>query len=391
MGGRERRREQEAKRPSAARWQLDAWLQRWLQSYQPSLETLACARVIYALFVLFLLEPGLGFATVSHLPDGLFLPPPGPARWVAAAVGLSGFPSEQAFAVLHYSLCCCLGALAVGFRTLWASLATGLLLCVGCGLMYSAGKVNHNFLLCAMPLALAGSGWGATLSVDALLGRPTKARPWLLGILAVLVGFSMFTAGVQKVGWLVPSSVASRGHLLRHVSFYGRTDLLALPALALSTPWVWKILDVCVVAFEVSFLPAAFSARRFRLWVALALVFHTGVFLVLNISFSTNYPVYAAFVPWAGLLVRSAPRLGKSHPAADSVRPRRRYAGLLLVGGLASALGAARFGSPLRLLDGSLSFASDATERDVLALSLAWLTLLALVARGGFLAPRRAR
>jgi hypothetical protein len=341
---------------------------RWLARFNETPQTLACVRIVYAAFALFLLEPGKRFAAVAGLPSGLFLPPPGPARWVADALGLTGFPSLEFFQILDTGLTAALLLLLVGYRTRWVSWGVTLLLLVGSGLFYSSGKINHDLLFSLLPAALAGSGWGNCYSLDTFEGRSEPHRPWLLALVAALLGFAMFSAGVQKLEWLHPARVAAQGHLLRHVAVYGRSDGLGPWALAHVPAAAWKLADIAVVVFEVGFLPAAFALRSVRRWVLLALVFHTWVVLTLNISFWQNYAVYAAFVPWSGVL-----KLGERRTAWTLPVPS-----WFVLSALAGALfGLVRYGSPLARLDAKLVLTSDLTSRELLALGLAWLVALA--------------
>src|SRR5690625_5725460 len=64
---------------------------------------------------------------------------------------------------------------------------------------------------------MAFTNWGAAYSVDSCRQNSSDqtAESWPLTLLALLIGFMMFTAGVPKIlgGWLDPSTQAVQGHL----------------------------------------------------------------------------------------------------------------------------------------------------------------------------------
>ena len=343
-----------------------SWFDRWIfDAFPVDAAGLGLYRIGVALFSLLILTPGYGglqFDSVASLPDALYLPPPGPMQWV------SGFPSPLVFDVLHGALYLSLTALLFGYRTRIASIATTLLLLIGSGWFFSAGKVNHTMLFVLLPLVMAFSNWGAAFSLDARLRNRSDTSPvasWPLTLAALLTGFAMFTAGLPKIlgGWLDPSTQAVQSRVIDQFFVHERQDLLAPVALRLDAPWLWEMLDWATVLFEVGFLIAILYPLSTRLFAAGAVLFHTGVMLIMNIAFLPNLPIYAAFLPWS--------RIARAlRPHVDALRPRLS---MWSIGGLfcGTALFFGTVGSPLHWLDAAVPFQSGLTLMDVVGMGIA--------------------
>lgn len=348
-----------------------SWWDWWMfDAYSATPEGLGLYRISYALFVLLFFLPGhaefASFSFVSSLPDLFFHPPPGPMQLVP------GFPSPVFVEVLHFLLIVSLTAVLVGFYTRTASVATTLLFLVGYGFSYSVGKINHNMLFILLPAGMALSNWGAAYSFDARASRASRrVSAWPIALVVLATGFAMFTAGLPKIlgGWLDPTTQATQGRLVRQFFVHGRQDLLAPLAVALDTLALWEPADVATVVFEVGFLAAILHPFTTRLFAAGAILFHTGVLLVLNISFSFNFIVYAAVMPW--------PQIAAKGQWLSSLAPRLRLPAwgrgslVLAVAGLLYTAG-----SPALWLNDLGAFASGLTVTDLIVFGLAWIGLL---------------
>lgn len=281
---------------------------------------LALLRIFTALFIGLLLVPpakGGDPAWIASVPPDFFAPPPGPLSWLA------GFPPADVVHALRVSAMLSLVAMGVGWGTRSASLLAGITLLALQGLQYTVGKVNHEMVLPLVPLVFAFSGWGARWSVDGLRSDraragspPSSPIPSAVPVLALLIGFMMFTAAVPKLlgGWLDPRSQAVLGHLLNQRIAKGRDLLLSGPAAALDVPPFWELADWATVAFELGFLPAVLHPKWFRGFVAAAVFFHLSTLLMLNIAFLPNFAGYAVFLNW-GALARRVRRLSGRVPA----------------------------------------------------------------------------
>ncbi len=234
---------------------------------------------------------------MSGLPADFFHPPPGPM------IFFDGFPPEYLLHAFHYTLVVALIFLCLGFFTKAASIGTGILLLVLQGFIFSLGKINHDLMLVAVPLVMAFSGWGAAYSVDAQRKDKSTVTAtgsgWTLTLMALITGFMFFTAGFPKIlgGWLDWMTQAAEGHYFKQFFVRGRQDLLASYGQHIGSFW-WELFDYGTVLFEVGFLAAIFNPRSTRIFMGLAVLFHSGTMLLLNISFVPNFLAYAAFLNW---------------------------------------------------------------------------------------------
>lgn len=316
---------------------LMRWVNRWMFcAYTAAPADLAVYRIAYAAFVLLAMAPvGLW---LRGLPDAFFSPP------VGVAALAHGFPPHGVMLALNAALVAALAMLLVGWRTPAASVATGVLLLALKSWEYSTGKINHDILLVVLPLLLAYSGWGGAFSVDAArrpVPAPERPRPsWPLALMAFTVGLAMFSAGALKLvsGWLDPATHSTYGHLVVNNMGAGRGTWLSALALSTDAGWLWEPADWVATVLELAFLPAMLHPRAMRVAMALACLFHLGVWLLFSIVFDANVLAYAAFVPYAALLARS-PRL-----RALLARPPRRGTAVA-AGAAALVLGAAGIGA----------------------------------------------
>lgn len=350
--------------PQSIRTRLDTWI---FESYAVTPEGLGLYRITYALFALLFFAPGhaehASFSFLGTIPNVFFEPPPGPMEFA------SGFPPVLFFEGVQVLLTLSLAAVLFGYYTKTASVATTILLLVGYGFFYSLGKINHNILFVLLPAGMALSNWGAAYSIDARSGRTCRTvHSWPIVLLLLVTGFAMFTAGVPKIlgGWLDPSTQAVQGRVLRQIFVHGRRDLLAPLAIQLDSPLLWEVFDVITIVFEIGFLFAVLHPLSTRLFVIGAIVFHTGVLLIMNISFLGNFIVYAAVLPWPKL-ARRLPSL----PASLRNLSLPGWIGPVLVLGTGAFV--YKFGSPFLWLNEAAHFTSDLTLADVIAVGLAWI------------------
>jgi uncharacterized membrane protein YphA (DoxX/SURF4 family) len=349
---------------------------RWIfDSYVPTADRLGVYRIVVALFVLLVLSPGHTLATsfqhMADVPPSFFVPPPGPLRL------FSGFPPAAFWSVLLLTIHLSAAALLLGYRTRAATLVLGSALLVGFGFWFSFGKVNHPMLLLLTPFVMACAGWGRACSVDAARSLAPSRRPpgWPLTLLALLLGFAMFTAGVPKLvsGWLDPTTAAVRGQFFNHFVVNGRQDLLAAFYWSLDAPWFWEVLDWVTIVFEIGFLLAVRSPVATRVFVCIAVLFHLNVMLMFNIPFIEHLAVYAAFFDGSFLLPKLA--------------TRAKIAGVLrrpfVAEGLVLGIGTASFalGSPLHGIDDLVVFPSGLLLHEAVLLGGASVLAVAYLLR----------
>ncbi len=272
---------------------------RWIfESFPVTAEGLGMLRIFSALFIIFFLIPGQGsshFVYLSTLPVDFFAPPPGPLMI------FDGFPSYAVFQLLHTVLLFSIAGLLLGYYTKLSSIVAGLAILSLQGLIYSIGKVNHEIFIAMVPIVMAFSNWGAAFSIDSIRkGARHEVHGWPVTMLALLIGFMMFTAAFPKIlgGWLDLSTQATQGHLFNQFFVRERDALLATWFVNLDNGLFWELLDWSTVLFEAGFLFAVMSGKWFKRFVCLAVLFHFSTMMMLNIAFLPNFLAYAVFLNW---------------------------------------------------------------------------------------------
>lgn len=272
----------------------------WIfNSFQVTPEGLGLFRIFTALFIFCFLMPSTEmYDFVGSLPDDFYAPPPGP-MWL-----FDGFPPEEFFFILHLILSVLLVFLLVGYKSQWTSILIGLVLLIIKGFFYSVGKIDHDLLMSLTSIVMAFSGWGNAYSVDVLRSdnedQYRGVASWPLTLLALFIGFMMFTAGFPKIlgGWLQIDTQATVGHLVNQYFGKERQDLLAGVMLQIDGPLFWEFLDYTTIIFEIGFLVAIFHPKTTKIFISFAVLFHFSIMVMMNISFLHNFVAYAAFLDW---------------------------------------------------------------------------------------------
>lgn len=301
-----------------------AWFDAWVQRGDFRAADLGLYRIGYAVVVMLVFPD---FEWLAQYPDSLFRAPLGPLQL------LGGFPPYPVLVALELALALATVALLLGLHTRLASVVVAVLLVVGFGLWNSVGKIDHNMIMLLVPAVMAFSDWGRRFSVDSLR-RPRPDGPvpqWPLRFLGLLVGLSFVTAARPKLyaGWLDPDTQAVHSTLFSNFHVEERQQWLAEAALQVPWTWVWEAVDWTTVLLEFGIIVALVSWRLFRPALAVACLFHLGVYLLMNIGFYPNIVAYGAFVLWGAVTVPTLPR------AVTDVLRRHAY---LVAAGLAGAL-----------------------------------------------------
>jgi len=304
--------------------------EQWIfESYSPGAEGLALYRIFASLLFLFFLLPDFNFYSVlASYPTDFFTPPPGPMML------FDDFPPEIFLQLVHLLLIICWIAVLFGIYTKVSSITAGISMLILQGFMFSLGKINHEILLSVTPIVMAFSNWGAAYSFDSAKRRVSeKTEGWPLVLLALFIGFMMFTAGFPKIlgGWLDPSTQATKGHLLNQYFMRGRQDLLADVAVQIDAAWIWEFLDWATIIFEVGFLVAVLKAGWFRLFCCFAALFHFSTMMTLNIAFLPNFLAYAAFFVWDDFSASMKKRIPASGPDERSLKLVLYYGAALFI------------------------------------------------------------
>ena len=267
---------------------------RWIfESYLVGPYALALCRIFFSSYILFFVFRPINW--VGTYPSIFYVPPPSLARLFPT------FPPEWFFHGLNILAVFFLLGVLFGYRTRGSSIGIFIVLFTYNTFAHSFGKIDHSILFVLFPLVMSFSNWGAAWSIDQARGKSkAQVQGWPITLMAVLLGFAMFTSGLYKLesGWLDLSTQATQSKVCSNVYAWQRGDLLAPFAAKFYAPRGWELLDWFTVIMEIGFLPAVFFPKIFRWFVGSAVFFHLGVLLLLNIDFSVNLFVYLPFVHW---------------------------------------------------------------------------------------------
>lgn len=116
-------------------------------------------------------------------------------------------------------------------------------------------------------------------------------------ILFVSVGF--ISSGFQKIlsGWFNLTDFALLSYLVEFNEGYGFYPLLGSFLLKNELPsFMWKVADILVVLFQISFLRFFWGTSKFYLWLLAASVFHVLNIWILGISVFFPYILFYIFI-----------------------------------------------------------------------------------------------
>jgi hypothetical protein len=277
-------------------WQrIDRWL---FEEYRTDAVSLGFFRIFFGCYLVLRTLP-LGY-WIRELPPTAFCPP------VSFAAFFQHYPPHWIIVALNAATALCACTLLLGFRTVFSSIGVAVGLVSIESFCYADGKIDHRILEVITPLALAFSGWGSALSIDAKrssgeAGRFSRNHAVSLAILAMLIGFALFTAGFAKIrgGWLSPNVLATRWQLLPNYYLVGRKVGAAFWALENLPPWLWKGMDWFTVIWEAGFVLTVMRRGWCRLACAFGALFHFGAWQLFDIEFDVNEMAYSALVSWA--------------------------------------------------------------------------------------------
>lgn len=271
---------------------IDRWL---FEEYRTDPESLAFFRIIYASYVLAVELPN----GLWRLPRSAFSPP------VSLAALFTDYPAPAVMVTLNLCAILCACCLLIGLFTELASFGLFVATVFVESFCFADGKIDEGLLVFISPL-LAYSGWGSCFSVDQyrrpeLARKSTAAQPSLTAILALVVGFALFTAGSAKLhgGWLHPKALGTRYHLFWDYYVFGRQMPLATWALQKLPAWAWKCGDWMTMLWELSFTLTVFRRSWCRVACAVGALFHFAVWQLFDIQIASNTVAYGAFVSWA--------------------------------------------------------------------------------------------
>ena len=265
------------------------------EDYAGDVRALGAFRICFGLFTLWLGPPPI--RGLVDLPDATYSPPPGLSQiW-------GGWPPEIVLVGLDVAWIALAVAVTLGWRTRVSSAALTVVTVVSSSILFSTGKIDHTVFTALLPLFCGLAGWGDALSLDERRRAPRAgvqptSRSWPLATLAGLLAVGFFTAAMPKIagGWLDPGSQAAERYFRDDLLLRDRTDLLAPAAARIDSAIAWELLDIGTVAFELGIAIAVLNTLWFRRGLMIAVGFHIGVLMVMNISFLALPLLYAALL-----------------------------------------------------------------------------------------------
>lgn len=283
---------------------LDVLEKRLRQATLIDSQSLCLFRVVFGLFILFF--KWQSFRWIGTVPEAFYNPP-----ILSLSSLFTDFPHQAFFNGIDFLIAIFTIALLIGLLTRLSTIALLVLLIVANSFQYSLGKIDHGSVLylCVL-LIMSFKDWGRYVSADNFFFYKNRAlssssKPqenlWLL---AVLISFSFFTAGFSKALVWIDFDLSTSGFLSWLYSGYfsfGRTHLLAPFIIGIDLPFLWELVDMSAVIFELGFLAAMFWRKAWYVWLTIACFFHLSNTLLLNIPFNTNAIAYLAFIPWSQL------------------------------------------------------------------------------------------
>lgn len=251
---------------------------------------------VHRLCLAYLLSRSLSEVPWIHrLSDHLYYPAPGLMQL------FPGFPSPEVHSAMIWVGTIALALLVLGVRAPWAAVVFSIIAVVLDGFKFSVEKVHHHVLILLTPLFLALTPWSTKFSLWP--AKPNqKERYWPFAFLALFIGAIFFSSAVLKLGggWLDLDTQAARAHLVaREISGFNR-GLLSKQATTLGTDALWEVADWVTILFEGAVVFCVVRLRYFRLALAMAAVFHVGMYLAISANFFDYLAVYAVFFDWRG-------------------------------------------------------------------------------------------
>ncbi|MBN7799497.1 HTTM domain-containing protein [Algoriphagus aestuariicola] len=264
--------------------------------YRMDPKALGIYRIVFSILIIFVL--GIpDFRYLGQYPDLIFQPPA-----LSYAQLLDGLPPAYIFGIFSSLLVLFHFCVLFGLFTRFCSIGLTILYLILFTLKFSFGKIDHSWMVTLwIPLLLGIAGWGSEYSIDkALKKRKINLAGWPIFILASILVFGMFAAGMPKLtsDWLSLDTQAVRARFISDYFISERQELLAPLFLEIESVFIWELFDYVGVLFELAFLLLLFKKRFLSWYIVLALFFHIMNLLIMNINFSGNLPIYLLFLPY---------------------------------------------------------------------------------------------
>ncbi|RZA00023.1 MAG: hypothetical protein EOP47_15210 [Sphingobacteriaceae bacterium] len=280
-------------------------LQTILNKYSPdpypiSTKYLSFYRILFcSAFIWFVGLPT--YTWLGSVSEYLYRPPE-----VSLALLYNGFPSTVFLGVLTVVNIVLFVMMFFGIWCKWSSVLFSFTTILGHTYWYSLGHIDHFVLWMITPALLGLAGWGDYFSIQKQPdpGFDTKSRDEntsiYIQLLALFIGFSMFTSGLQKIGgeWWHWSYEGARYNFVSKAFEFDTRGPLVDEVLHIKSSLIWKAMDYGTLIMEIGFLFAVWKRKVFNYFVVVGLIFHIMVLLLFNIRFFANVIVYLVFIDW---------------------------------------------------------------------------------------------
>jgi hypothetical protein len=280
---------------------LQHWVRFWYAPGSP--RNLAAARILFASTSLWVLV-SRNFAGISGLPTEFWSAVPTSASW--RYLDFAGHPSLEL--ALEWAAGITLVCAMAGVLPRVSCFIAGILLyhlapletIIWTPNPYARGLTISVLALLTLAFSPSGDRWTLQFYRHRRQVAEASDYTWPIRLIQLFVAQIYFMSGFAKIshsGWRWASASNLRNWLL----YFSEEDQVRVfhtlgPWLA-ERPLLCQIIGIGTLIFELVFITVLFSKTARRLLVPLAVVFHLGILLSMNLAF-LNVPQLFVFVDW---------------------------------------------------------------------------------------------
>lgn len=201
----------------------------------------------------------------------------------------SSFPASEFILFLELLLIVLILLLLLDIKPIICGVLLAVVMILYNGIGYTLGKVDHAIMMPLTIFVMSLAGWKG----KRLFNIPPES------LLAVLLSFGMFTAGIQKMIYWVDFDTSTNGFLSWYVNGYynyGRTHMLADYVLGWPL-WIYELADYAAVFLELTPFIVLMIGKKWlwKMWLLIVAIFHVANLLFLNISFEYHTVIYLLY------------------------------------------------------------------------------------------------
>ncbi len=268
-------------------------------------KSLSIIRIIFscAAFIFYIRSIG-DFTYINSVPQALFNPP-----ILSIANLFDGFPEYPFLNLMQGIFWTLIIGLIFGIKARFCGLGSSIILIFLTNFNYSFGKINHStFLPIICLFFLSFTNWGSYYALIPDKKINEKYKKFSLSILALSICFGMFTAGYPKAISWIDFNLDENGFLKWFYGGYINLDRRPILGEIVKNinPKLFEILDWSAVIFELTpFIAFLLGRKYWNYWLIVAIFFHFGNFLLLDISFLFGPLCYLVFFPLENSFIKN--------------------------------------------------------------------------------------